>query len=76
MRLNFPEDIRVAVPYCKPARIQTDRKPDYVVHETSEWIKFPHSLEGLSAAEIREKRPAIFEILRPHLEEAPRSEPD
>ena len=67
LRLNTPEDIRIAVPYAKPSRNQTTRVPDYVVHETDEWIKFPHSLEGLSVEEIREKRPKIFEILKENL---------
>jgi len=67
MRLNTPEDIRVAVPYYKPSRNQTSREPDFVVHETTEWIKFPHSLEGLSVEEIREKRPEIYEVLKTNL---------
>ncbi len=67
LRLNTPEAIRIAVPYYKPSRNQTDRDPDYVVHETTEWIKFPHSLEGLSIEEIREKRPEIFEIIKDNI---------
>ncbi len=67
MRLNMPEDIRIAVPYYKPSRNQTDRVPDYVVRETADWIKFPHSLEGLSAEEIRRQRPAIYQILKDYL---------
>jgi hypoxanthine phosphoribosyltransferase len=70
LRLNTPEDIRIAVPYYKPNRNQTDIIPDYVVHETSDWIKFPHSLEGLNVAEIKEKRPAIYEIIKDHLPDA------
>ncbi|MBF0287796.1 MAG: hypoxanthine phosphoribosyltransferase [SAR324 cluster bacterium] len=66
-RLNTPEEIRIAVPYYKPSRNQTGKVPDYLVHETEDWIKFPHSLEGLSFNEIKEKRPAIFEILKDHL---------
>lgn len=62
-RRNTPEDIRVAVPYYKPNRNQTDRVPDYFIHETDRWIKFPHSLEGLSDDEIREHRPELFEII-------------
>jgi len=62
-RRNTPGDIRVAVPYYKPARNLTDRVPDYYLHETEQWIKFPHSLEGLSDAEIRQHRPELFEIL-------------
>ncbi len=67
LRLNTPEDIRVAVPYYKPIRNQTGKAPDYAVHETTDWLKYPHSLEGLTVAEIKEKRPAIYEILKDHL---------
>lgn len=62
-RRNTPTDIRIAVPYFKPNRNQTDRVPDYYVHETSAWLKFPHSLEGLSLAEIKTHRPTLAAIL-------------
>jgi hypoxanthine phosphoribosyltransferase len=68
-RLNTPDDIRVAVPYYKPSRNQTEIVPDYYLHETDQWIKFPYSLEGLSVEEIRERRPAIYEIIRESLAE-------
>lgn len=67
LRLNTPEDIRIAVPYYKPKRNLVDFKPDYVVHETSDWLKYPHSLEGLDKKEIAAKRPEIFAILKDHL---------
>ncbi len=63
-RRNCPHDIRVAVPYYKPARNRTDRVPDYYLHETGQWIKFPHSREGLSAEEVAEHRPALHAILK------------
>lgn len=66
-RLNTPHDIRVAVPYYKPIRNQTDRVPDYYVHETEAWLKYPHSLEGLSSEEIRENRPELYAIIKDHL---------
>lgn len=66
-RLNAPEDIRIAVPYYKPANNQTGRAPDYYIHETSQWLKFPHSLEGLTKDEVRRHRPNIYEILKPVL---------
>lgn len=62
-RRNAPRDIRVAVPYYKPDRNQTERVPDYYLHETGQWLKFPHSLEGLSDDEVREHRPALHDIL-------------
>jgi len=63
-RLNAPHDIRVAVPYYKPTRNKTGRAPDYYLHETEQWLKYPHSLEGLSAEEIAEHRPELYEIIK------------
>ncbi|MFK7890183.1 MAG: phosphoribosyltransferase [Granulosicoccus sp.] len=62
-RRNTPHDIRVAVPYYKRSRNVTDRVPDYYLHETECWLKFPHSLEGLTSEEIRENRPELAAIL-------------
>ena len=62
-RHNAPHEIRVAVPFYKPTRNLTDRVPDYYLHETDQWIKFPHSLEGLTMEEIERHRPALLEVL-------------
>ena len=66
-RLNTPHDIRVAVPYFKPTRNLTDRVPEYYLHETEQWLKYPHSLEGLSHEEVAAHRPVLHEILAPVL---------
>jgi hypothetical protein len=62
-RRNTPDDIRVAVPYYKPTRNQTSLEPDYFLHETEQWLKYPHSLEGLSDEEIAHHRPELAAIL-------------
>jgi hypoxanthine phosphoribosyltransferase len=62
-RRNSPQDIRVAVPYYKPSRNQTERAPDYYLHETEQWLKYPHSLEGLTDEEVQKHRPELHEIL-------------
>ncbi|MDN3519410.1 phosphoribosyltransferase family protein [Aquisalimonas lutea] len=67
-RLNTPYDIRVAVPYYKPSRNEVGWPPDYYLHETEAWLKYPHSLEGLSVPEIRDNRPELYAILAPYLE--------
>lgn len=64
-RLNAPDDIRVAVPWYKPSHNKTEREPDYYLHTTEQWIKFPFSLEGLTIDEIQQNRPAIYEVLAP-----------
>ncbi|MEG3753222.1 phosphoribosyltransferase [Psychromonas arctica] len=66
-RLNMPEDVRVAVPYFKPSRNQTNRVPDYYLHETDAWLKYPHSLEGLSPEDIAVQRPRLYEIIKDFL---------
>ncbi|MDA0979436.1 MAG: phosphoribosyltransferase family protein [Proteobacteria bacterium] len=62
-RRNAPDDVRVAVPYYKPTRNLTGRVPDYYLYETTEWLKYPHSLEGLSNEEIKAHRPELAAIL-------------
>ena len=62
-RGNTAEDIRVAVPWYKPSRNETDIEPDYFIRETAEWLVFPHELDALTPEELRERRPAIAEII-------------
>ncbi|TCS38956.1 phosphoribosyltransferase [Reinekea marinisedimentorum] len=66
-RNNMPKDIRIAVPFYKPTRREVDFEPDYYVHETSAWLKYPHSLEGLTAEEMKQNRPELFEIIKDYL---------
>ena len=58
---NTPE-IRIATPYYKPKNNQTDRIPDYFVHESSDWLVFPHEVDGISTEEIRQHRPELSRI--------------
>jgi len=58
---NTPE-IKVATPYYKPMKNQTDRKPDFYIHETEKWLVFPHELEGLSIDEIIEFKPELSDL--------------
>lgn len=55
MRLNMPKDVRIATPWFKPSNNKTDIVPDYYVHETKEWLVFPHELSGLTKDEIANK---------------------
>lgn len=64
-RANMPADIRIATVWYKPARNQTALKPDYFIHESNEWLVFPHEIDGLTSAEIRAHKPAADVILAP-----------
>tara|TARA_R110002049_G_scaffold196523_6_gene365631 strand:- start:11429 stop:11995 length:567 start_codon:yes stop_codon:yes gene_type:complete len=62
-RDNTPEDVRIAVPWFKPSRNETDIVPDYFIRETAEWLVFPHELDALTPAELRQARPEIAGII-------------
>lgn len=63
-RRNTPETIRIATVFYKPSKNQTDLTPDYFIHETEQWLVFPHELSGLTDEEIAANKPAAAEILR------------
>ena len=62
-RRNLPEDVRVATAYYKPEKNRTDFEPDFCVHHTNDWLVFPHEMEGLSLAEMREHKPHLAAIV-------------
>ncbi len=64
-RHNMPRTVKVATVYYKPSRNQTAMEPDYYVHETEDWLVFPHEICGLSEDEIRSHKPGADLILRP-----------
>lgn len=56
-RRNTPADIRVATIYFKPRKNKTQRVPDFYLHETDQWLVFPHELRGCTAEEMRARKP-------------------
>ncbi|NQY37678.1 MAG: hypoxanthine phosphoribosyltransferase [Alteromonadaceae bacterium] len=63
MRCNLPKDIRVASPWYKPTNSKVDFAPDYFVHESDEWLVFPHELSGLTSEEISNGKTDLHNIL-------------
>jgi uncharacterized protein len=59
MRRNMPGDIRVATPWYKPSKNMTDIVPDYYIHESDQWLVFPHELDGLTREEIFANKPGM-----------------
>ena len=68
LKLNMPTQVRVAVPYYKPKRNETDREPEYFLYDSDEWLVYPHSVEGLTPDEIQQHKPEIHQILARHLD--------
>ncbi|MGH8224256.1 MAG: phosphoribosyltransferase [Woeseiaceae bacterium] len=62
-RGNTPDNMRIAAPWYKPTRNETDLVPDYYLHETAEWLVFPHELDALNLEEFRTRRPELYEIV-------------
>lgn len=64
MRLNAPKEIRIATPYYKPANNKTESSliPDYFVHESDQWLVFPHELSGLTKEEIMSGKTELSEL--------------
>ena len=62
-RLNMPGDIRIATPWYKPSKNKTGRAPDYFIHETAQWLVFPHELTGLTPEEVCRGKPEIADII-------------
>jgi hypothetical protein len=62
-RGNTPDDMRIAVPWYKPTRNETTMVPDYYLHETAEWLVFPHELDALTPDEMRIARPELHRII-------------
>ena len=63
MRMNMPQTVRIATPWYKPAKNETDLVPDFYLHETDEWIVFPHELSGLTFEEIKEGKVELQSVL-------------
>ena len=59
---NSPE-IKIATPYFKPNKNETESKPDFFIHETDKWLVFPHELEGLTVEEIKENKPELSNLI-------------
>lgn len=65
---NYPNDIRIATVYYKPQRNKSILKPNYYIHETNQWIVFPHELEEMTLEEISINRGVkIAELIDKHL---------
>jgi len=62
-RKNIPHDVRMAMPWYKPERNIIGIEPDYYIHETDDWLVFPHEMDGLTEQEIFTNKKNMREIL-------------
>ena len=57
LREKTPKTIRIATVYHKPTKGKVSREPDYFVHQTDNWLVFPHELQGLTEEEVAAYKP-------------------
>ncbi len=58
-------DAKIACVYWKPAKNLTTLTPDYIAKDIgTEWIVFPHEIDGLTPDEIREKDAELASLLK------------
>ena len=62
-RRNTPLEIQVATPYYQPEKRQVDIMADYYLHETDQWLVFPHELDGLTIDEIKENKQELIDLI-------------
>ena len=60
---NMPRELKVAVPFYRPANNRTGRVPDYYLHETDKWLVLPYELTDLSPQEISQHKPWVVPLL-------------
>lgn len=56
-------DIRIATPWFKPGNNRSGRQPDYFLHQTADWLVFPHELEGLQLDEMQANKPELAALM-------------
>ena len=64
MKLNFPQQVRIATLYERSGYNRTDLQPDFCLHKTDDWLVFPYELKGLSHEEIAANKPWVLPMLR------------
>jgi len=67
LRRNMPKDTRVATLYQRPSYRTVDINPDFILHETEDWLVFPYEMSGLSLNEINTHKPFLGSYLKPEL---------
>lgn len=63
-RRNMPREVRIATLWFKPNNVRVERRPDYYLRTTNDWLVLPYELEGLSKHEISQHKPFIADLLK------------
>jgi len=67
LKRNMPKEVRVATLWQRPSYKAVDIKPDFVLHQTEDWLVFPYEMTGLTVNEIKENKPFLVPYIKPEL---------
>ena len=67
LRRNMPKEVRVATLWQRPSFKAVDIKPDFVLHQTEDWLVFPYEMTGLTLDEIKQHKSFLVPYLKPEL---------
>ncbi len=57
-------NMKFATPWYKPARNKTVLTPHYYVHETDDWVVFPHEVKDLTDDELQQHKPELYKLMQ------------
>ena len=63
LKRNMPKQVKVATLWQRPSYKVVDFEPDYVIHQTENWLVFPYEMTGLTRDEINTHKPYLMPFL-------------
>jgi len=67
LKRNMPHDVKVATLWQRPSYKAVDLEPDFVLHQTEDWLVFPYEMSGLLLDEIKKHKPFLMPFIKPEL---------
>ncbi|MEE9327204.1 MAG: phosphoribosyltransferase family protein [Cocleimonas sp.] len=67
LKRNMPQEVRVATLWQRPSYKAVNIKPDFVLHQTEDWLVFPYEMSGLSLDEIQEHKSFLMPLIKQNL---------
>ncbi len=67
LKRNMPKEVRIATLWQRPSYKAVNIKPDFVLHQTEDWLVFPYEMSGLTLDEIKEHKSYLIPLIKPEL---------
>ena len=67
MKKNMPKEVRIATLWQRPSYKAVNLKPDFVLHQTEDWLVFPYEMSGLTMDEIKQHKSYLVPLINEEL---------